>query len=120
MTRRRRDYEVGFGRPPTASRWKRGQTGNPSRRRKRELPDAIEIMDRLFSKIIPVVDQGETEKITVLEAILRRIWSMEMAGDKHAARVRLQYEALIPKPKGPREVILRSVPEGGEGPEFGP
>lgn len=34
------EYEVGYGRPPKQTRWRKGQSGNPNRIRKR-LPSRL-------------------------------------------------------------------------------
>jgi hypothetical protein len=104
------DYEIGYKRPPEATRWEKGQSGNPERRPKRDLPDAIAIMDRMFAETITVVEQGVPRTVSVFEAILMRIWAKEMSGNKRAAAVRLKYQSLIPKSTEPREIIIHELP----------
>jgi Family of unknown function (DUF5681) len=113
MSRRKGDYEVGYGRPPKATQWKPGQSGNPNKRRPRSLPDALLILDRLLSEKIQIRDQGVLKTVTVLEAIVTKIWALEMAGDKRAAALRLRYEALIPIREQPRQILIRHVDEMG-------
>ena len=114
MSRRMGDYEVGYGRPPKATRWQPGQSGNPTKRRPQNLPDVLLILDRLLSEKIQVRHKGVRKKtMTVLEAIVVKIWALEMAGDVHAAALRLRYEALIPIRKRPRQIIIRHLDENG-------
>jgi hypothetical protein len=59
-------YEVGYGRPPVASRFRKGQSGNPSGRRKASPPPAVpdtgglseedEIILRVMREAVP--DKG--------------------------------------------------------------
>ena len=42
-------YEVGYGRPPKETQWKKGQSGNAGPKRSRAASvGTIEIIDRLF------------------------------------------------------------------------
>jgi hypothetical protein len=105
------DGAVGYKRPPKASRWKKGQSGNPRGGRKRTLLNGVETIDRLFAEQIDIVEDGVKRRVSVLEAILLRLWAKEIAGSKRAAAVRLKYEEFIPKPTGPPEIIIRDVDE---------
>ena len=43
--------DVGYGRPPKGTRWKKGQSGNPGAKKRRPAAVAtVEIIDRLFVK----------------------------------------------------------------------
>jgi hypothetical protein len=107
----RDDEAIGYKRPPKASQWKKGQSGNPKGGRKHTMLNAVETIDRLFAKQIDIVEHGMKRRISVLEAILLRLWANEIAGDKRAAAVRLKYEEFVPKPTGPPKIILRDVDE---------
>ena len=115
MSDRSDDYEIGYKRPPKATRWKQGQSGNPGRKRKRDLPDTIGIMDRMFAEPVTIVDQGVAKRVSVLEAILLRIWAKEMSGSKQAAAVRLKYQSLIPISTESPEIIIRERAEDDAG-----
>ena len=41
-------YEVGRGRPPKHTRWKKGQCGNPNRIRKRSPKPVVAMIDEFF------------------------------------------------------------------------
>jgi hypothetical protein len=86
-------YEVGYGRPPTETRWKKGQSGNAGPKRSRAASvGTIEIIDRLFG-----------------EAILMRLWAAEMTGSKRAGRVRLEFQELVPKNDRTREILIEEI-----------
>ena len=51
------DYEVGFKKPPLASRFQKGQSGNPSGKRKRPLRP-----DELLEKELAHLDEAASEE----------------------------------------------------------
>ena len=53
------EYKVGYKRPPKHSRWKKGQSGNPNKRRPpREVSD-LQAIDTLLLRPIVIVEDGE-------------------------------------------------------------
>jgi hypothetical protein len=67
------DYPVGFARPPEVNRWKKGQSGNPGGRRKGPSKRMIADMIRdALNKKITINSDGREERITILEAAVRR------------------------------------------------
>ena len=103
-------YEVGYGRPPKETRWKKGQSGNAGRKKRRPASvGTVEIIDRLFGEPIEIVENGVVRKVSTLEAILMRLWAAEISGSKRAGRVRLQFQQLVPKDDKKREVIIEAI-----------
>jgi hypothetical protein len=74
MTIPPKKYEVGYGRPPKATRWKKGQCGNPNRVRKRARKRAVEMIDEFFAVEIDVVENGISRRVTNFEAIVLQLW----------------------------------------------
>jgi hypothetical protein len=104
------DYEVGYGRPPTETRWRKGQSGNPGPKKRKPVSVAtVEIIDRLFSEPVEIVENGAPRKVSTLEAILMRLWAAEISGSKRAGRVRLQFLELVPKDDREREFIIKEI-----------
>ena len=102
--------EVGYGRPPHETRWKKGQSGNPGPKRRRTASVAtVEIIDRLFGEPVEIVENGVARKVSILEAILMRLWAAEMSGSKRAGRVRLQFLELVPKNDRVREIWIEEI-----------
>lgn len=85
-------YEVGYGRPPKRTRWKKGQSGNPQRRYSSRSYSTVEMIDRFFSKSVEVRMNGDEKKVSTLEAIILQLWLKDVAGDRRALDVRLKYE----------------------------
>jgi Family of unknown function (DUF5681) len=103
-------YEVGYGRPPKETRWKKGQSGNAGPKKRRPASVAtVEIIDRLFGQPVEIVENGVARKVSTLEAILMRLWAAEMSGSKRAGRVRLQFLELVPKDDKKREIIIEEI-----------
>lgn len=94
MSSSSKDYEVGYQHPPKETRWKKGQSGNPTRRYRTRPISEIEMIDRLLLRRIDVVVDGETKKVTALEVIVVKLWQQELAGSRRAFSVRLKYEAI--------------------------
>jgi hypothetical protein len=102
-------YEVGYGRPPKETRWKKGQSGNAGPK-KRKLASTMEIIDRLLAEPVEIIENGIPRKVSTLEAILMRLFASEVSGSKRAGTVRLKFQELIPKRDSPREIVIRDIP----------
>jgi Family of unknown function (DUF5681) len=85
-------YEVGYGRPPKQTRWQKGQSGNPNRRRKRVSKPIVEMIDAFFAGEIEIIENGIPRRVTNFEAILLQLWTKVMAGNRRAMNVWLNYK----------------------------
>lgn len=75
-----RDYEVGYGRPPKATRFKKGQSGNPKGRPKGAL-NAATLMRQIASETITAVENGRERRMSLLEVLLRQLARKGAKGD---------------------------------------
>ena len=75
---------VGYGRPPRAHQFKPGQSGNPKGRPKGRKNEAT-MLDELLFQRIPVRQGGRELRMTVIEAIFRRIAEDSLKGNIKAA-----------------------------------
>lgn len=64
-----KDYLCGFCRPPKASQFKKGQSGNPKGRPKHPVT-VDECLNRVLSKTMVVHEGDKTKKITRMEAMV--------------------------------------------------
>jgi hypothetical protein len=78
-----RNYEVGKGRTPKATRWKPGQSGNPKGRPKGSKNAATMAKAALSRKVAATVN-GRKSQMTVAEIAYRRLGDKAMAGDQKA------------------------------------
>jgi hypothetical protein len=80
----RQGEKIGYGKPPRGHQFKPGQSGNPKGRPKGVKNESTMLHDLLFKKI-DVREAGRLRKITVLEAILRRIAEESLKGNTKSA-----------------------------------
>ena len=83
---KRRDYEVGYGKPPQHTRFKQGQSGNPHGR-----PGGSKNLKTLLSEALnePVIitENGRRRKITKREAIVREVVNRSATPDLRAVKI---------------------------------
>jgi hypothetical protein len=79
---------VGYGRPPKATQFKPGASGNPRGR-----PKGTRIVGAVLRDVvrqrIAVTENGKTRRILVLEVVLRRLANDAMRSDAKALRLLL-------------------------------
>jgi hypothetical protein len=100
------DDDVGYGRPPTKTRWKTGQSGNPNRRYSARSKSTVEMIDKFFLKQVEVTVNGEIKTVSTLEAIVMQLWMKEVSGDQRALKVRLKYQEFARQDSEPRLEII--------------
>ena len=112
MEDERDDGNVGYRRPPRHSRFRKGQSGNPSGRRKGSgIRSALEkVLDR---KVTATVD-GERRKVPLTEALVLQLAQKALAGDVRSIREVLKIAdhvaaASPARPEGKRLVIERRI-----------
>src|SRR5687767_2207034 len=74
-------YQVGYGRPPVASRFKPGQSGN-SRGRPKALKSAKAVVNAIANSKIAVTENGKRKKRTMREIAIFRMFELAVKGDK--------------------------------------
>jgi hypothetical protein len=80
--------KVGYGHPPKATRFQKGQSGNPSGR-----PAGIKslrsVLEEALAQRTTVRVQGRPKKITKLEAMTRKLADLAVEGDARVLRLLL-------------------------------
>ena len=99
-----RDYEVGYGKPPRNTQFKKGQSGNPRGRPSRSKNLATLVSVALNEPVI-VVENGGRRKITKREAIIKQLVNRSTKADWRAIKILLDIV---------REIENRVEPETGE------
>ncbi len=78
------DYEVGYGKPPKATQFKKGQSGNPKGRPKGS-KSAASIFEKTLYREISIRENGKSRKATQLEAFMMLLTKAALGGDPGAA-----------------------------------
>ena len=94
------DETVGYKRPPLASRFKKGQSGNPRGRPKGQLNFKTDLLDEL-SELIRINEGGKTRSITKQRALLKSLTARGIKGDGRAANIILKMVMNVLEPQLP-------------------
>jgi len=81
-----REYDVGYGKPPRATRFPKGQSGNPRGRPKRSRNTST-LLAKAFNELIVVNENGKRRRITKREAMVKQLVTKAAAGDFRWARL---------------------------------
>lgn len=101
MTGRRRPgdpYEVGYGKPPKQTQFKRGRSGNPNGR-PRKKPDLYSELTKVLHENVTVTIDGESKRLTVQQALLMRLRDQALRGEIWAGK--LLQKVIDAMPDGP-------------------
>ena len=90
-----RPYEVGYGKPPKASQFKKGQSGNPSGR-PRGAPSFGQSVAKAMRRRVSVRADGRLKKMSGMDAMAQNYTARAISGDLKAARLVLQELAALP------------------------
>jgi hypothetical protein len=82
--KKRGDYEVGYGKPPVGTRFKKGDRGNPHGRPKKVVKTVHERVSELLQRQIEIVEGGIATTKSVEEAILLAVGQKALKGDLKA------------------------------------
>jgi hypothetical protein len=94
-----RDYEVGYGKPPRHTRFRKGQSGNP-RGRPKEAKNLATLLKEALNERVIVAENGGRRKITMREAIIRQLVKRSATADLRATKILLD---LVRDIEGPSE-----------------
>lgn len=78
---KRNDPPVGYASPPVQHRFKKGKSGNPKGRPKKQ-DDLWSHMNRVLNRKVKL--QGTDRQIPIREALVRRLRDLALAGDRRA------------------------------------
>lgn len=89
---------TGYKRPPAASKWKKGQSGNPSGRKKGTLNLRTDLLAEL-AEVIQINEGGSARRITKQRALLKSLAARGIQGDAKAANLILTLIARLVEPE---------------------
>ena len=103
----KKSYEVGYRKPPVATRFQKGTSGNPSGRPKKlaEPLDPGIVLQSIDNEEIVVIDNGKRKPMTKAEIVFRQLFTKATRGDLTTARliVRMAAKYFAPEVQGDRE-----------------
>jgi hypothetical protein len=82
------DYEVGYGKPPEHSRFKKGQSGNP-RGRPRGSKNMATLVGEALDEKVTVTDNGRRRKVSKREIIVTQLVNRSAQADLKAMQILL-------------------------------
>lgn len=94
------EYEVGYGRPPKATRFKPGTSGNPKGRPKRDHSSLGEIVHTILSEPVKYRENGRTRTASRREVALMMLVRRAIKGDVSAADILLKKRAHAQRESG--------------------
>lgn len=110
----REGQDTGYGNPPAATRFRKGQSGNPQGRpknRHREIP-----YDGVLGQMVTIREDGRERRVIAAEAFILQLTQKGLAGDSAAARSSLEAieaaRAKQPRIDSLEKLILSSVGTG--------
>ena len=106
-----RSYEVGYGKPPRATQFKPGQSGNPMGRPKGARGIA-KVLEAALAQEVSVTEGGRATRISKREALILSLVTKAIKGDMRAAAQTLKlietYEAQ-PEPRQDKGVTIHVI-----------
>jgi hypothetical protein len=85
-------YDVGYGKPPKTTQFKKGQSGNPKGRvKKSPVQDLRLLLDGILAEEVHVREGGRVRKMTNLESLLHIQMTNALKGSKPAVRALIKH-----------------------------
>ena len=108
-----KNYEVGYGRPPIHSRFKKGECPNPRGRGKRERTEMTDVIHSVLSEEIEYREGHRTRRATKQELLIRKLFSAAIRGDvtSAGALLRLRVHAEHHGDTGPLVIRIVNDPD---------
>ena len=86
---KKKEYEIGYKKPPVATRFPKGVSGNPSGKPKKvpQMVDPGLILESIANEVVVVIDNGKRKRMTKAEIRFRQLFVKAIKGDLKAARL---------------------------------
>ena len=88
------DYQVGYGKPPQHTRFKKGESGNPSGRPKGS-KNLTTLLEKELKQRVVVTENGRRRSITKQEAMVKHLVNKAVSGDRPLMQLLLEEIRLL-------------------------
>jgi hypothetical protein len=89
-TSKSRTYQVGFAKPPIATRFRKGQSGNPAGR-PRGSKNISTILEQELEQRVVIRENGKQKSVTKRRASMKQFVNKAIAGDPRALQLLINY-----------------------------
>ena len=88
------DYQVGYGKPPQHTRFKKGESGNPSGRPKGS-KNLTTLLEKELKQRVLVTENGRRRSISKQEAMVKHLVNKAVSGDRALMQLLLEEIRLL-------------------------
>jgi hypothetical protein len=88
------DYPVGYGKPPQHTRFRKGESGNPSGRPKGS-KNLTTLLEKELKQRVVVTENGRRRSITKQEAMVKHLVNKAVSGDRALMQLLLEEIRLL-------------------------
>jgi hypothetical protein len=100
MSGSRKSYTIGYGRPPVATRFRPGQSGNP-RGRPKGSRSVGDVLEATLNRRVQITENGRARKMPAIEIVLLKLIQDAMRGNTAAIRLLLALTERYGEKDGP-------------------
>jgi N-acetylglucosamine kinase-like BadF-type ATPase len=110
-----RDYQVGYGRPPTDTRFKKGQSGNPRGRPKKLHKNFATVFSEALNETVTLTDKaGRRHTVSKRELLAKQVINIAVKGDTKAMHLLLRLMDQIDSGRELKPPPLRIIRSGAD------
>ena len=88
------DYQVGYGKPPQHTRFKKGESGNPTGRPKGS-KNLTTLLEKELKQRVVITENGRRRSITKQEAMVKHLVNKAVSGDRPLMQLLLDEIRLV-------------------------
>ena len=104
MAKRKPPTDIGYGKPPAATQFKKGQSGNPKGRPKGSVGFST-LVQKLASERVTVQENGTRKRISKSEAAIKQLFNQASTGDQRSIKLvadLMNRQSAVPDATAPR------------------
>jgi len=115
--KKKRDYKVGYGKPPRHSKWKPGQSGNPKGKPKGR-KNMRTILSDVLESMVTITENGKSRRVKFLQALAHQMAAKALNGSpRDQIAILKAINDYIPEalnePEYPKQIVVEYVmPKG--------